>query len=196
VLIQGLKNIKNHMGSGKLNYFKLKQNESALVRFLVTDAEDPNLIAVYEHDLSFRDNPPFTATCIGQNCPLCAKGIAKRLAIYFPLYDKRDNQYKIWRRGVKFAEQIEGYLNKYGELNKRDYQIERKGTNIQNTTYNLYPEDPKPFEPDIEAFEELMINLKKSLAPRTKEELIGLVEGNDLLDGAIEVEIPDEDVPF
>lgn len=183
---------RNNGGAGIFGWFRLQgHGSSARVRFLHTDENDPNLIAVYEHTLD-RSKPPYNVTCLGREngCPLCEQGDKPSLKVYFLLWnydatpDKDGNvrHIQVWKRGSRDVQNILGLIQEYGNLNSRDYKIVRQGTTMQNTSYQFFARDKSDFEfsDDVSNLDPIVEAVIRLVEPKTRDEIITLANGGSL----------------
>lgn len=217
---RGLSQIKeelNRQPAGTFGWFKLKGNgSSAIVRFLFKDDQDQNLIAVWEHALRGRSEPPYHVTCLGkETCPICAQGNRPSLQVYIPLFvydeaakmeqgDDKARPIMIWKRGKRDTTTLLGLIQEYGDLTARDFKITRTGTTMENTAYHIFPKDASPFRYADYVAERLpgvIESVLNMVAKKTREEVITLMNGGSLRqqqDNVIPTQPPknDDDLPF
>jgi hypothetical protein len=145
--IKGIDNIKKalekYKGSGKRKFFSLSDDgDTANVRFLNGDENDLNIYVV--HKVKIGDNERYVKCTEEEDCPLCQAGNYPQLKMFLFLIDRRDNEVKMWERGKTFIPEILGFIQRYGSLNSRDYEIVRHGkAKSQDTKYQLFPLDKK-----------------------------------------------------
>lgn len=192
----GLKDELNRSGGGSFGWFKLQGHGAvAEVRFLFGDENDPNLIAVWEHSLPGRTQAPYNVTCLGpETCPLCAQGKRRSLQVYIPLWnyevgeqmrkgDQDARPIEIWKRGKRDINNILGLIQEYGPMKERDYKIQRHGTKMENTSYQMFPRDKTPFayadyvNEHLPGIIEGVLNM---VAKKTPEEITILMNGGSL----------------
>ncbi len=132
--------IKKYAGGG-VDYFQLKNDgDSAKVRFLHSDDQDLELYLVHEVEI---DGKRKWVECLEDGCPLCERS-KPVLKLFLLLYDYSDEKIKCWERGVTMVDFMLGFIDKYGPLNNRDYEIVRHGKKNDNkTTYQLFAVDEK-----------------------------------------------------
>jgi hypothetical protein len=141
--IQGKENIKAYIKkySGKgVDFFTLKDdNDTARVRFLHTDDNDLDIHLVHQVEIEGKEK---WVECLEEDCPFCTEFGAPTVKTFLYLYDLSDEKVKMWERGSSIVDFILGYIDKYGFLNNRNYEIVRHGKKGDNkTTYQLFPED-------------------------------------------------------
>jgi len=132
--------VKEYGGSG-VNFFSLKNDgDRATVRFMHKDDKDLDLFVVHKVEV---DGKQQYVECLqNEDCPLCKAGNQPSLKVFFTLYDVTKDELEIWDRGPGIIDQMLGFIDKYGYLNNRNYEIVRHGkTGDTKTTYQLFPED-------------------------------------------------------
>lgn len=147
-------------------YFGLKNDmDTAQVRFLY-DAQDvdnldtDDLDAYAVHEVEIAGKKRYIKCLETGNCPLCESGNTARLRIFIQLIDLRDKKRKIWERTPKYLTKLLGYINKYGALCNRVYEIERHGkAGSKDTTYEFYALDKD--------------NLTLAELPEKRQQLVG-----------------------
>lgn len=186
---EALDTFSNQGGAG---FFGLKNDkDSAKVRFLHSDVDSLDIVIVHAVDMSGKKR---WISCLEEDCPLCKAGNPKVLKIFLQLEDLRDGKRKVWERGKVIIPQIVGYINKYGDLNNRIYEIERHGKSGDNkTTYQFYPSD-KDNTPSTIQKEEL-IGKDKFVLELDYDEMTQLVT-DGLTISAQEVSIPNPTTAF
>jgi hypothetical protein len=151
---------------------------------------------------------PDQYTCLentGQVCPLCeAAGPNPKkppyprrwMAVYLVIdrrtnewvdkdgkTQKKKNQLKLWRAGVKVANLLDKYTAKHGDLRQFELDISRVGTST-NTQYMIEvvkdESEPLPAE-DKKRRDEF--DLMSIIKPKTRSELIARIGGTDGADG-------------
>jgi hypothetical protein len=144
--IKGRDQIKKYLkkyGSSGVDYFTLKNDgDSAKVRFLHTNDEDLNLALVHETEVE--DKKKYVE-CLEEDCPFCEAYGRPQLKLFLFLYDHDDEKTKVWERGPTMVDFMLGFIDKYGDLNTRDYEVKRHGKpKDPKTTYQLFAEDRGP----------------------------------------------------
>lgn len=175
--IKGIDNIKKalekYKGTGKSKFFQLEDDgDTATVRFLHKGEDDLNVLVVHKVKINGKERQ---VECIadenGNGCPLCVASQGNR-EISFPqvkmflyLIDRRDGEVKLWERGRQGIPDILGLVSRYGDLNNRDYEIQRHGVKKDtNTKYQLFPMDKKaernlPQRPEVAGEKNLVLRL-------------------------------------
>lgn len=139
--------IKKYGGNG-VDFFSLKDDEdSALVRFLHTDDTDLDLVLCHKVEVEGKER---WVECLAEEtegqCPLC-KEAPPTLKLFIFLYDYSDDKIKVWERGQTMIDILIGFVDEYGQLNKRDYKIVRHGKKgSSKTTYQLFARDIGPMK--------------------------------------------------
>jgi hypothetical protein len=145
--ISGRENIKamvKKYGGNGVDFFSLKDDgDSAKVRILHTDDQDLDLVLVHKVEVDGKER---WVECIAEEnngvCPLCEKYGAPTLKLFIFLLDHADEKIKVWERGSTMIDFLIGFIDKYGYMNNRDYEIVRHGKKNDNkTSYQLFPED-------------------------------------------------------
>lgn len=134
--------IKKYSGNS-FDFFSLKNDgDSARVRFLHTNDEDLELALVHKVEIDGKER---WVECLEDGCPLCESHGRPALKLFLFLYDHSDDKIKVWERGATMVDSMLGFIDKYGDLNNRDYEIVRHGKKGDNkTSYQLFPEDKGP----------------------------------------------------
>lgn len=147
-------------------FFSLKKDmDTAQVRFLydandVETLETDDLDAYAVHEVEINGKKRYIKCLENGICPLCESGNKAKLRIFIQLIDLRDKKRKIWERTPKYLTKLLGYINKYGALCNRVYEIERHGKpGDQSTTYEFYALDKD--------------NVKLEELPEQRQELLG-----------------------
>lgn len=80
-------------------------------------------------------------------CPMCAADIERKVVSVLSMYDHSDKKVKIWERSSNFIrKKIEPLFNRYGDLTKKVFEIERHGAKGDlKTEYEVI------IMPDVEA---------------------------------------------
>lgn len=113
-------------------YFKVKDGERATFRIV----SDPKKLYIHRIPAAGKEHP---ATCLGEGCPACAKGVAKQLRHAMAVLDRRDKKVKIWEISNTQKGEIYAIAQEYGEPAGLDLVISRKGTRKEDTKYTLMP---------------------------------------------------------
>lgn len=164
------KAIKQYSGSGT-NFFTLKDDgDKKVVRFLHTDDTDLDVFVV--HAIEEGDRTRLVG-CLQEDCPLCAAGLKPRLKVLLSLYDYSEDKVAIWERGPAIIDTLLGFIDKYGHLNNRKYEIVRHGKKGDNkTTYQLFPEDKsEPLDVNGEPLKPRPDVVGRGVSQWTKEEM-------------------------
>lgn len=160
--------LEEYSNQGGAGFFGLKNDkDSAKIRFLHTDAESLDIVIVHAVEMNGKKR---WVSCLEEGCPLCRSGNPRVLKIFLQLEDLRDNKRKVWERGKTIIPQILGYINKYGDLNNRIYEVERHGKSGDNkTSYQFYPGDRDNTPSRIE--KEDLIGVDKFVLELSAEEM-------------------------
>lgn len=197
--ITGREKIKEYIkkyGSSGVDYFTLKNDgDRAEVRFLHTDDQDLELHLVHKVEVDGKER---YVECLEDNCPLCELG-KPSLKLFLFLFDKADDKIKVWERGQGMIDFLFGYIDKYGALNNRDYEIVRHGKkNDTKTQYQLFNSDKGPLvdssNKEIEIPERPNIYDKKIILKYTAEQMKALISGSAPV--SRQRGKGDEDIPF
>jgi len=141
--IEGIKEaIKKYGGSG-VQFFSLKDDDdSAVVRFLYEGAESLDVDIVHEIEVDGRKKK---IQCQQEGCLFCEAYGKPAVKIFLFLFNLKTGEVEIWERGSTMATELMGLIEKYGNLNNRNYEIVRHGKKGDNKTrYQLFPEDKGP----------------------------------------------------
>ena len=147
--IEEAKEMASRNGGSDFKFFALKDRETIKIRFLISSIEEVERFSV--HTVTMADNKKKNVNCLRalnepvQNCPLCAIGNKARGRIFLNVVDERTHDLLIWERSVQFLDQLEGYIQRYGDLRDYLFEVERKGTGL-DTEYQLYPLGSSPIE--------------------------------------------------
>lgn len=153
-------------GGGK--FFRLRDGESAVVRFLEQDEE---VVWAWCHEVPRGDGrkPGDHIPCRdqqrkGEACPGCANQYSRRFrgwvnliyrdapvakrdeqnnvvrdAMNQVIFEGRADQIFTWEAGITVFEELDGKNATYKGLTTRDFRIERRGANMNNTKYYIEP---------------------------------------------------------
>lgn len=135
--------LDTYKGGENNGFFQLKDDkDTAVVRFLHGDELLPEQDWFVVHKVQIGGKDRWVQCTEESDCPLCGSHGKPKLKLFLQLMDKRDGKRKTWERGERFIPTILGFINKYGALANRPYEIERHGKKgDNNTTYQLYPLD-------------------------------------------------------
>lgn len=187
-IAKGLAAIKEAANSG-IQFLKLKDGESALIRFVQPMDE---IISVYEHVIQLGGRWQ-TITCLGKDkCPICATGDRANFAAYLVVLHRNDgDKVKVFKAGKRAASPLITLAEEYGDLRKRDFKVSRQGSK-QNTVYTYLPRDPEPVNfddlniPDIEAL----------VAPMSVQEIEAILARAGEVKDTPPISSSDDDYPF
>lgn len=131
--------LKKYSGSG-VDFFTLKNDgDTARVRILHGDDQDLPLFLVHKMEVDGKDR---YVECLEDGCPSCEAYGSPMLKLFIIMYDYADEKVKCWERGTSQVDHLLGFIDKYGPLNNRDYEIQRHGKrNDPKTTYQFFPLD-------------------------------------------------------
>lgn len=182
-----IKGLSEMLGNGGVDYLKLEDGGSAVIRILLPADE---LIGVYEHTEQFASGWK-TVTCLGKNtCPLCKAGKRANFKAYIPVLDRSDDKVKIFKVSKTVVKQLVGMMEEYGDLTSRDYKVLRTGKKL-DTTYQFFPKDNK--EIDLSQYE--IPDIESIVEPMTPEAIRELMIG-DVDEGDSPVASNSEDVEY
>lgn len=133
-------------------FFTLKDDgDIAEVRFLYEEADGSDMDFYLVHVIEIgegKNKRRKYISCLAvdeegrmhrDDCPLCKAGMKTQEKLFLQLYDETDGKLKIWERGKTFVPKIVSFLNRYGALVSRGFEIERKGKKgDMKTTYELF----------------------------------------------------------
>ena len=137
----------NYGGKGGHGFFSLKNDkEVAKVRFMYNGIDDISGYAVHEVQVNgkkrYVDCKRESYQSPVDECPFCKAGRVQMAKMFVPIFDVATNEVKIWERGKKFFEQLEGLCRRLPEgvpLCSQVYEIERNGKpKDTQTTYSIY----------------------------------------------------------
>jgi hypothetical protein len=128
-------------------FFTLKNDgDSAVVRFLydvsTSDVDTEDLDAYPVHEVMINGKKRYIKCSQESDCEGCRKLGKPVLKMFAQVLDERDGKVKTWERGRTFVVDLIGYINKYGKLSGRKYEIVRHGkAGDQQTKYQMFPLD-------------------------------------------------------
>ena len=173
--------MEKYKGNGGGGYFSLKDdNDTAVVRFLYDTVggdsmEGKDIDAYVVHQVEIDGKKKYIKCLETGDCPLCKANNKAQLKIFLQLYDYTDDKVKVWERGQKFIGFILGYINKYGSLVERQYDVERHGKKgSTDTTYMMYSRDKD--DGKLADFEKSEL-LGKLILVKTKAEMQAMING-------------------
>lgn len=166
---------------------RLKSGESAEVRILVPADE---IISVWEYTIQVGGRwMTITQPPNREDDPLYKAGKKASFRSYIPVYNRAEDRVQIFKASKTVGLQLLGLVQEYGDLTSRDFKILRQGDGL-NTNYQFFPRDPSPF--DFSSVE--IPDIEKMVAPKSKEEILALIEGGVQEQG--DVEEDEDDFPF
>lgn len=127
--------IDKHKSQG--GFFKLTDDgDRAIARILCEGEED--LEWYVGHKVKIGNYDKWVRCTEEGDCPICLSNNRAQVRLFLQLIDKRDGQRKVWDRGEDIITKLLGYIEKYGPLVNRPYEIERFGkANDKNTKYDF-----------------------------------------------------------
>ena len=160
---------RNSGGGSFRRYFKLKDGESAVVRFL---EEGEDVTSYWAHPVQLpdkryptlipcRDQDMETGERIGEDCPGCEEGLKRRFRLVInviwrdgPVFEKDEetgtidwdnpSRYEdhvaVWEVGSEVADDLQILESDYNGLKSRDFKIRRRGKKL-DTKYSIVPAD-------------------------------------------------------
>lgn len=146
-------NAGKYTSAGGSEYFSLKDDgDIAEVRFLYEDPSGQDMDYYLVHVIEIDDGGKYpkrkNVSCLAvddegrmhkDDCPLCKAGHRTQEKLFLQLYDETDGKLKVWERGKTFVGKIVSFLNRYGSLVDRGFEIERKGKKgDMKTTYEIF----------------------------------------------------------
>lgn len=137
-------NESDNYGTGKSNYFSLKDDkDTAVIRFLYNDINDVEGVACHSVEV---DGKRMDVECLRayneplSKCPLCEAGYKVDAKLFIPVYDENAKESKIWTRGKTFFAKLSSLCSRYNPLVSTPFEVERNGKKGDtNTTYEVYP---------------------------------------------------------
>jgi hypothetical protein len=144
--IKGREAIKNYVkkySSSGVDFFQLKNDgDTAKVRMLHEDDQDLEIMLVHEVEI---DGKRKKVECLEEDCPFCEEYGKPALRLFIVLYNYGTDNVECWERGTTVIDHLLGFIEKYGHLNNRDYEIKRHGKkNDPKTSYQFFGEDKGP----------------------------------------------------
>lgn len=126
-------------------YFSLKKHgDKAPVRLLYSDPTGDDLDWYPVHDLNAGKENAYSdyVLCDEEDCALCQDGSRAQLKVFIQLLDERDNKQKVFVRNDKYLQKLLAFVERYGPLVERPYEIERNGqSGDTKTTYEFFHSD-------------------------------------------------------
>ena len=187
--------VKGNIGNNKkyTNSFSLKENESAFIKFLITDIDDIEVHTIHRLPVPTKNGNTFwkPVECLEDNCPICNSGEKSSDVAVIPilvLYNDSGEyapEFKLFLRSTGWVlNSLIPFEARYGL--DCIVECERKGQKTQ-TVYNLYEarKGPKGVElpklPDIETikadFNVTQEAVKDVITTWTKEEMNNYLSG-------------------
>lgn len=169
--------------NNNFKWFKLKDGETALVRFNLKSIDDLKIYS--QHIVKLASGKWNHINCLrGVNdsidiCPLCASGDQRkfRCLIQLARYNIGDNkvnvEYCIWDQPARIRETLKSYSMDYGDLRKYLFKISRHGVG-QSTNHTIIPANMnmyngEEYQTNFEAFQTFHLN--DFIRSKTKEEM-------------------------
>jgi len=189
-----IKKYRQKYSGGGIDFFRLKDDgDHALVRFLHKNDEDLPLFLVHEIEIDGKNK---FIECLEDGCPFCESGDAPKLKLFISVYeyDTYDEvkscfkegslagSVKIWDRGPAMIDTLIAFIDKKGNLDNRDYEIQRKGAKgDKKTQYILWPADDKISMEDRfgEEIPEPADYYKSYIKQMTAEEMTTVIKSNE-----------------
>ena len=121
-----------------------------------------------------------------ENCPLCEAGNKASNHFVFNVFDPREytdkagnhhkDEVKLWRVGVTLLRLLKKKSSKYGPLTKLDVEVSKMGSGSGSSwDIEISPSDKKFKLPEgAEPY-----NLIEVLAPKTRDELVRILNGGN-----------------
>lgn len=138
------KNYSNSQGS----WFQLKNDKDfATVQFLIDSTDDLAPYVCHRVKIGDKERYVDCLATYGEECPLCHANYNQKLVRFLSMYQHEDKTVKVWERGKKFIQTVQGYMNRYNPITDYVFQIERNGkAGSKETTYQIYPMADKPLD--------------------------------------------------
>lgn len=174
--------------------FKLKDNESALVRFIDDLGENvPAVFSIHRLDRLSSTGKRFQeqVVCWGvEECPFCKAGLKKTKQVAYRIIDRRlyetvkengkdvikvkgmassGGSIRLLQRWLDFAQIVDNFYIERTTLLDRDYKVERKGSGFE-TAYTLIDKDPKPLTAEDKKLIAEASSIEDMLKPLSFEE--------------------------
>lgn len=137
------KEVENYEQSGS-EWLRLQNNgDVARVQFMLNSINDLDIFGCHTIDV---DGKQRYVDCKREydspvnECPLCREGFGLKPVMMLSMYDLEEKKVKIWERGKTFRKKLESLANRYPDLSKMVFEIERVGAKgDKKTTYEVYP---------------------------------------------------------
>lgn len=189
-------------------YFTLKDDgDIAEVRFLYEDPNGADMDYYLVHVIEIDDGGKYpkrkNVSCLAvdedghvhkEDCPLCKAGYRTQEKLFLQLYDEADGKLKVWERGKTFVGKIVSFLNRYGSLVERPFEIERKGKKgDMKTTYEIFA-----LEKDSKTLADFpsKVEIEGTFVTKaSKSEMQQMVEGTYQWGGSKKEEVKKEEEP-
>ena len=175
IIAKAQNNPESSNGTSKISYFKLGENEEALIRINISSVDQIPFATIHKpifgKQYTGLSNPYAGISCFNElgsysvdACPLC-RAVANGHPIigkaekkcFIPMLvaykDKATGQWSapvatVWERAAGFAREIATKLQNYGDLTKVLFKITRVGSG-KETRYSLDYAIPTVFKPEL-----------------------------------------------
>jgi len=178
--IKGREAIKAYVkkyGSSGVDFLSLKNDgDIAKVRFLHEDDQDLELVLVHKVQIEEKEK---WVECLEENCPFCEAYGRPQLKLFMICIDRADDKIKSWERGPTMVDFMLGFIDKYGHLNNRDYEIKRHGKKGDTkTSYQLFPDPDRDSDEEIAKLPERPPVYGRFVLQLTEEQMREHIEEN------------------
>ena len=192
-----ISDLNKYVGSGSgASYFKLANDKDvASVRYMIDSIEDLDDYAFVVHRVKVGDKER-DVNCLREynspvsDCPFCEAKYKYTTQVYIPLYDVDSEEIKIWPRGPKYIQKLQGLCGRYKHLVSHIFEIERNGkAHSMQTTYENYEQGQD--ETTLDDLPEVPEILGTLVMDKTAEDMAYYVqEGEFPPDGEEEEDVP------
>ena len=185
--------------SDRVTYLKLKDGESATVRFLEQGDE---ICWAWCHEMPPRGRQRWgdMTPCLDQSgggvCPACRAGVDRTFNGWInliwhdgPIYKRNEDGstdwntvverkpiIAQWERGIMTFQELDGKDSTYKGLRSRKFKISRKGSGMSNTKYIIEPEDVDSGPQELSDVEKELIankpDLTEKITPISEEKML------------------------
>lgn len=138
----------NYSAGNSNEWLKLTDDgDIARVQFLYNKYEDLDVFACHRVQTGYdQKGKPIErwVNCLREYdepvdlCPFCEAQLPVKPVVMLSMYDHNDKKVKIWERGKKFLGVMQGKFNRYPNLSRMVFEIERHGVKgDQQTSYEV-----------------------------------------------------------
>lgn len=148
--VVGINDVDNYKFQGDFGFLTLPNDgDVAKVRFYIESMDDLKFYVL--HKVTDKQGKDRYVNCLRtydqpiDDCPFCQQSITDKsfktqVKMFMPVLDMKDNQVKIFERGPKFKNELEGVIRRNSPLVNYPCEIERNGEKgSTDTVYKVYP---------------------------------------------------------